>query len=141
MQWFEEDEEIFVHPRNPTTRIDVLDSSRHVQVVVDGVTVADSHRPRLLFETGLPTRYYLPKVDVRMELLEPTDSESACPYKGTARYWSVRIGEHLHEDFAWSYPTPLPESQKVAGMVCFYNERVDLIVDGEPLERPHTKFS
>jgi uncharacterized protein (DUF427 family) len=141
MQWFEEDEEIFVHPRNPTTRVDVLDSSRHVQVVIDGVTVADTHRPRLLFETGLPTRYYLPKVDVRMDLLEPTDSESACPYKGTARYWSVRVGKQVHEDSAWSYPTPLPESQKVAGMVCFYNERVDLAVDGEPLERPHTKFS
>jgi uncharacterized protein (DUF427 family) len=141
MQWFEEDEEIFVHPRNPTTRIDVLDSSRHVQVVIEGVTIADSHRPRLLFETGLPTRYYLPKVDVHMDLLEPTSSESACPYKGVARYWSVRIGEQLHEDVAWSYPTPLPESQKVAGMVCFYNERVDLILDGERLERPTTKFS
>ena len=141
MQWFEEDEEIFVHPRNPTTRIDVLDSSRHVQVVVDGVTVADSHRPRLLFETGLPTRYYLPKLDVRMDLLEPTPTETACPYKGVAQYWSVRTGDDVVRDLAWSYANPLPESQKVAGMVCFYNERVDLIVDGEALERPTTKFS
>ncbi len=84
-EWFEEDEPIMVHPRNPTTRVDILDSSRHVQVVIDGVTVADSHHPRLLFETGLPTRYYLPRVDVRMDLLEPTDSETACPYKGGRR--------------------------------------------------------
>jgi uncharacterized protein (DUF427 family) len=141
MQWFEEDEEISVHPRDPHTRVDVLESSRHVQVIVDGVTVADSHRPHLLFETGLPTRYYLPKVDVRMDLLEPSDASSRCPYKGTASYWSVRAGDDLVRDVAWSYPTPLPESQKVIGLVCFYNERVDLIVDGEQLERPRTKFS
>ena len=140
-EWFEEDEPIMVHPRDPTTRVDILDSSRHVQVVIDGVTVADSHHPRLLFETGLPTRYYLPRVDVRMDLLEPTDSKSACPYKGTAEYWTVAIGENRHTDVAWSYPTPLLESQKVAGLVCFYNEKVDLVVDGEPLERPRTKFS
>jgi uncharacterized protein (DUF427 family) len=141
MQWFEEDEEIAIHPRDPHTRIDVLDSSRHVEVIVDGVTVADTHHPRLLFETGLPTRYYVRKVDVRMDLLEPTDTETGCPYKGTAEYWSVRIGDHLERDLAWSYPHPLPESQKVAGLVCFFNERVDLVVDGERLDRPHTKFS
>ncbi|MGZ6951553.1 MAG: DUF427 domain-containing protein [Acidimicrobiia bacterium] len=141
MQWFEEDEEIFVHPRNPTTRIDILDSSRHVEVRINGVTVADSHRPRLLFETGLPTRYYLPKVDVRMDLLEATSRESACPYKGTARYWSVRVDDELVADVAWSYPTPLRESERIAGLVCFFNERVDLVVDGVPRERPTTKFS
>lgn len=140
-EWFEEDEPITVHPRNPTTRVDILDSSRHVQVVIEGVTVADSHHPRLLFETGLPTRYYLPRVDVRMDLLEPTDSETACPYKGVARYWTVTVGEQQHADVAWSYPFPIPESQKVAGLICFYNERVDLVVDGEPLARPKTKFS
>ena len=141
MQWFEEDEEIAIHPRDPGTRIDVLDSSRHVQVIVNGVTVADTHHPRLLFETGLPTRYYVPKVDVRMDLLEPTDTATGCPYKGTAEYWSVRAGDAVERDLAWSYPHPLPESQKVAGLVCFYNEKVDLVVDGEHLERPHTKFS
>jgi uncharacterized protein (DUF427 family) len=141
MQWFEEDEEISVHPRDPATRIDILDSSRHVQVMVHGVTVADTHHPRLLFETGLPTRYYLPKVDVRMDLLEPTDTESGCPYKGTAEYWSVRAGDVVERDVAWSYRHPLPESQKVGGLVCFFNERVDLVVDGEPIDRPHTKFS
>ena len=140
-EWFEEDEPIMVHPRNPATRVDILDSSRHVQVVIDGVTVADSHHPRLLFETGLPTRFYVPRVDVRMDVLEPTESQSACPYKGVAEYWTVTIGEARHKDVAWSYPSPLPESQKIAGLVCFYNEKVDLIVDGEALERPKTKFS
>jgi uncharacterized protein (DUF427 family) len=128
--WFEEDEEVFVHPRNPYTRVDILPSSRHVRVLVDGEVVAESHHPWLLFETGLPARYYLPKVDVRMDLLEPTDTVTRCPYKGEASYWSVRAGDTLHEDLAWSYPCPLPESMRVAGLVSFYNERVDLEVDG-----------
>lgn len=139
--WFEEDEEVFVHPRDPHTRIDVLDSSRHIEVFVQGVKIADSHHPRLLFETGLPTRYYLPPLDVRMDRLEPTAASSQCPYKGTARYWSVRVGDELVTDLAWSYPTPIPESQKVAGLICFYNEKVDIVVDGDALERPVTKFS
>jgi uncharacterized protein (DUF427 family) len=136
--WFEEDEEVYVHPRDPYKRVDVLHSSRHVRVVVDGVTVADSHRPRLLFETGLPTRYYLPKTHVRMDLLEPTDSESHCPYKGQAEYWS--LGAEF-PDIAWCYRTPLPESEKIAGLVAFYNERADIVVDGVLQERPITKFS
>jgi uncharacterized protein (DUF427 family) len=126
--WFEEDEEVFVHARDPHCRIDVLPSSRHVRIVLDGVTVAESTRPRLLFETGLPTRYYLPRLDVRTELLVAGDRVSRCPYKGTARYWSVRIGERLHPDVAWSYPTTPPESQAVAGLVAFW--KVDLHVDG-----------
>ena len=128
--WFEEDEEVFVHPRNPYTRVDILPSSRHVRVLVDGEVVAESHHPSLLFETGLPVRYYLPKVDVRMDLLEPTPSVTRCPYKGEASYWSVRAGGTLHEDLAWSYRRPLPESIRVAGLVAFYNDRVDLEVDG-----------
>jgi uncharacterized protein (DUF427 family) len=139
--WFEEDEEVFVHPRDPNTRVDILHSSRHVEVVVNGVKIADTHKPTLLFETGLPTRYYLPKVDVRTDLLTPTDSQSGCPYKGFARYWSVDADGKTLEDLAWSYPTPLPESTKIAGLVSFYNEKVDLIVDGERQERPKTKFS
>ena len=139
--WFEEDEEVFVHPRSPYTRVDILHSSRRVEVVVDGVEVAATDHPTLLFETGLPVRYYVPKVDVRLDLLVPSDSTTACPYKGVARYWSVDTGRRRVEDVAWSYPTPLPESQKVAGLVCFYNERVDLRVDGELLERPRTPFS
>ena len=139
--WFEEDEEVFVHPRSPYTRVDVLAGSRHVRVEVDGITVAESSSPRLLFETGLPVRYYLPKPHVRMDLLEHTDTVTRCPYKGTAEYWSIRAGDRLHEDLAWSYPTPLPESIKAAGLICFYNEKVDIYVDGELQERPKSKFA
>jgi uncharacterized protein (DUF427 family) len=139
--WFEEDEEVFTHPRDPYTRVDILPSSRHVRVEVQGVTVAESASPRLLFETGLPVRYYLPKTHVRMELLAPSDSVSHCPYKGQAEWWSVRVGDGPREDLAWSYRTPLPESQKIAGLVAFYNEKVDIYVDGVLQERPHTKFS
>jgi uncharacterized protein (DUF427 family) len=139
--WFEEDEEVFIHPRDPYTRVDVLASSRHVRVEVDGVTVAESTSPRVLYETGLPARYYLPKTHVRMDLLVPTETVSHCPYKGQAEYWSVRAGDAVHEDLAWSYRTPLPESHKVAGLITFYNEKVDLYVDGVRQERPATKFA
>jgi uncharacterized protein (DUF427 family) len=139
--WFEEDEEVYVHPRNPYTRVDVLQSSRHVQVVVDGVTVADSSRPRVLFETGLPTRYYLPKTDVRMDLLIASDTETRCPYKGTARYYSVEANGEVYEDLVWWYRHPTPESLAIAGLVCFYDEKVDVYVDGELQERPRTPFS
>jgi uncharacterized protein (DUF427 family) len=139
--WFEEDEEVFVHPRDPHSRVDALPSSRHVRVVIDGVTMAESTHPTLLFETGLPARYYLPKTDVRMDLLTPTDNVTHCPYKGTARYWSARVGDTTVENIAWSYPTPLPESIKVAGLVAFYNEHVDIWVDGELETRPKTPFS
>jgi uncharacterized protein (DUF427 family) len=139
--WFEEDEEVYIHPRSPYTRVDILPSSRHVEVAVNGVNIADTHRPTLLFETGLPTRYYVPKVDVRMDLLTPTDNRTGCPYKGFASYWSVEAGGERFDDLAWSYPTALPESQRIAGLVAFYNEKVDLYVDGEAHERPKTKFS
>jgi uncharacterized protein (DUF427 family) len=139
--WFEEDEEVFVHARNPQTRIDVLASSRQVRVEVDGVTVAESGSPQVLFETGLPARFYLPKPHVRMDLLEHADTRTGCPYKGFAEYWSVRVGETLHRDLVWSYPTPLPESRQVAGLMCFYNEKVDVYLDGELQPRPSSKFS
>jgi uncharacterized protein (DUF427 family) len=139
--WFEEDEEVFVHPRDPYKRVDVLASSRHVQVEINGVTVADSHRPTLLFETSLPTRYYLPLTDVRLDLLRPSSRTSRCPYKGTAAYWSVQAGDELAEDVLWTYRTPVPESQKISGLVCFFNERVDLTVDSVRLERPRSPFS
>jgi uncharacterized protein (DUF427 family) len=139
--WFEEDEEVFTHPRDPYTRVDILPSSRHVRVEVDGVTVAESTSPRLLFETGLPVRYYLPKTHVRMDLLVPTDSLTHCPYKGEAEWSSVHANGSVHEDLAWSYPTPLPESQKIAGLVAFYDEKVDVYVDGVRQVRPRTIFS
>ncbi|HEV7584212.1 MAG TPA: DUF427 domain-containing protein [Solirubrobacteraceae bacterium] len=131
--WFEEDEEVFTHARDPHTRIEILASSRHVRVEVDGVTVAESTSPHLLLETGLPARYYLPKTHVRLDLLEPSETVTHCPYKGQARTWSLRVGEQFHEDVAWSYPTPLPESQKIAGLIAFYPQKVDLLVDAVPL--------
>jgi uncharacterized protein (DUF427 family) len=139
--WFEEDEPVYVHPRDPYTRVDILASSRHVEVKVDGLTVADSHRPHILFETGLPPRYYLPITDLRMDLLEPSDRQTRCPYKGTATYWSVVVGGTTHEDVVWCYRTPVPESQKIAGLACFYNEKVDLYIDGELQEQARTHFS
>lgn len=140
-EWLEEDEPVYVHPRDPYKRVDILASSRHILVSVDGVTVADSRQPRILFETSLPPRYYLPLTDVRIELLRPSSTQTMCPYKGTASYWSLAIGEKLHEDLVWIYRSPVPESQKIAGLACFYNERVDISVDGEPQERPRTPFS
>jgi uncharacterized protein (DUF427 family) len=139
--WFEEDEQVFTHPRDPYTRVDILPSSRHVRIEVDGVTVAETSKPTLLFETGLPTRYYLPRTHVRMDLLTPTDTESHCPYKGQAEWWSVRAGDALHADLAWSYRTPLPESQKIAGLVAFYDEKVDVYVDGVLQERRRSRFA
>ncbi len=138
-EWLEEDEPVYTHPRDPYKRIDILASSRQVRVEVDGVTVADSARPHILFETGLPPRYYLPLPDIRTDLLVPSDTVSHCPYKGTAGYWSVDAGHGLHPDLVWIYRSPLPESQKVAGLACFYNEKVDLYVDGELQERPRTR--
>ena len=139
--WFEEDEEVYTHARDPYTRVDILASSRKVRVRVDGVEVADSSNPRLLFETGLPVRYYLPRTHVRMDLLEHSPTVTHCPYKGQAQTWSVHAGDTLHEDLAWSYPAPLPESQKIAGLIAFYNEKVEIEVDGTLQEQPKTKFS
>ena len=139
--WFEEDEEVFVHARDPYTRIDILASSRRVRVEIDGVTVADTTNARMLHETHLPVRYYIPKTDVRMDLLTPTDLATACPYKGTAKYWTVEVDGKRHENIVWAYDAPLAESQKIAGLVSFYNEKVDIYVDETLQERPKTKFS
>jgi uncharacterized protein (DUF427 family) len=134
--WFEEDEEVFTHPRNPYTRVDILPTSRQVRVEMRGVVVADSPRALVLFETGLRPRFYVPKVDVHLELLVHTDEVSHCPYKGQAEYWSVRVGDAVEENVAWSYRTPLPECERIAGYVCFYDERLDVYVGGVRQERP-----
>jgi uncharacterized protein (DUF427 family) len=139
-EWLEEDEPIYTHPRDPYKRIDILTSSRHVEVKLKDVTVADSRQPRILFETTLPPRYYLPLTDVRMDLLRPSEKTSHCAYKGMANYWSVEIDGELHEDVVWIYRTPLPEAQKVTGLAAFFNERVDLYVDGRLQPRPQTPF-
>ncbi|HEX8969129.1 MAG TPA: DUF427 domain-containing protein [Chloroflexota bacterium] len=139
--WFEEDEQVFKHPRDPYHRVDVVQSSRHVRVDIGGQTLADSRRPRLLFETSLPTRYYLPVEDVRMDLLEPTQTSSVCPYKGTASYWRLR-GDPSGRDVAWSYQDPIPECPKIRGLIAFFNERVDgLYVDDELQDKPRTPWA
>jgi uncharacterized protein (DUF427 family) len=140
-EWFEEDEPVYTHPRNPYARVDILASSRHVRIEADGVTLAESRQPRILFETGLPPRYYLPLTDLRMELLRSSDTSTHCPYKGTAGYWSVDTGTAVHTDIVWIYRTPLPESQKIAGLACFYDEKVDVFIDGVRQDRPRTHFS
>ncbi len=140
--WYEEDEEIFVHPRDPYKRVDVLQSSRPVRVIVGGVTVAETRRGRFLFETRLPTRFYIPPEDVRMDLLVPSDKTTACPYKGRARYYSVKIGDRRFEDLVWCYPEPIPECPKIKGYLSFFNERVDaILVDGATQPRPLTPWS
>jgi uncharacterized protein (DUF427 family) len=139
--WFEEDEEVFVHARDPYRRVDALRSSRHVRVEIDGVTVAESRSPVVLFETGLPVRFYLDKTDVRMDMLAPTDTVTACPYKGVARYWTATVDGTVYPDIVWGYDIPLIESLPIAGRVAFYNEKVDVFVDGERQERPTTVFS
>jgi len=140
-EWFEEDEPVYVHPRDPYKRVDILASSRQVVVEVDGIRVADSRAPRILFETSLPPRYYLPLTDVRMDLLRPSNTATHCPYKGTASYWNIAIGDVEHRDLVWCYRAPVAESQKIAGLACFYNEKVDIYLDGELQERPKSPFS
>jgi len=137
LDWYEEDEQVFCHARPPYNRVDTLRSSRRVEVFIDGERVAHSTRPLLLFETHLPTRYYLPFSDVRMDLLTPSDTVTRCPYKGVARYWS----HPALPDAAWSYPDPIPENPKIKDLICFYDERVDVVVDGQPQQRPVTPFS
>jgi uncharacterized protein (DUF427 family) len=140
--WFEEDEQVFVHPRSPYARVDALRSSRTVRVELDGVLLAESSSPVLVFETGLPTRYYLPRTALRLATLAPSDTVSECPYKGrTSAYWSVRIGDALHRDLAWSYDFPTRQLLPIAGLVAFYNEKVDISLDGQRLDRPATHFS
>src|SRR5437868_195207 len=140
--WFEEDDEVFVHPRDPYHRVDVLNSSRHVKVVVGGEVVAETTRPRLLFETGLPTRYYIPKVDVRLDLLTPTNTTTRCPYKGKASYWTVNVGGKEFTDIVWGYPAPIPECPKIENLLCFYDEKVDAVYVDDALQpRPKTPWS
>jgi len=139
--WYEEEEELFVHARDPYKRVDTIISSRHIRVEIDGVTVADTQRPFLLFETDLPTRYYLPSEDVHMDLLQVTGTQTSCPYKGVASYWSVKIGHKVHKDVVWSYPDPIAEIPKIKGLLGFYNEKMDIYVDGELEERPGTAWS
>ena len=142
-RWFEEDERIVGgHPRNPYARVDALRSHRHVQVELDGTVLADTRAPVLLFETGLPTRYYIDRSDVAFEHLVASDTVTECPYKGvTTDYWSVAVNGTVHPDLAWSYQYPYPPVAAIAGTVAFYNEMVDIVVDGTRLPKPRTHFT
>jgi len=140
--WFEEDEQVYVHPRNPYSRVDAVRSSRPVRVELAGVVLAEAGSSVIVFETGLPPRYYLDRSALRLEHLEPSPTVTSCPYKGrTSQYWSARLGEQLHPDLAWCYAFPTAPLLPIAGLVAFYNEKVDLFLDGRQLTRPRTPFS
>jgi uncharacterized protein (DUF427 family) len=140
--WFEEDEEIFVHPRNPYVRVDAVRSTRAVRVELDGVVLAASSSPVMVFETGLPTRYYLNRTEVDFAHLVASDTVTSCPYKGTTTgYWSTTIAGDVQPDLAWSYDFPTRQLLPIAGLISFYNEKVDIFVDGEQQARPTTHFS
>jgi uncharacterized protein (DUF427 family) len=140
--WYEEDEQVFVHPRNPYTRVDTLRSTRTVRVESQGVVLAETSSPVLCFETGLPTRYYVNRTDVDFSKLVPSDTVTSCPYKGTTTgYWSAVVDGRSHPDVAWTYDFPTREVLPLAGLVAFYNEKVDIFLDGAQLERPETGLS
>ena len=138
--WYEEDERVFGHPRDPFHRVDVRGTSRPIRIEVDGELVAETTDARLLFETQLPTRFYVPREDVRAEL-RPTDSRSYCPYKGHASYWSLEAGGSVLEDIGWTYAEPLPDAVSIKGLVAFWDEQVDVFVDGERRGRPGGEIS
>jgi uncharacterized protein (DUF427 family) len=140
-RWLEEDEEAIVHPRDPYHRLDVRASSRRVAVALDGETLAESTRALALFEAGLPTRWYLPRDDVRAELRSNGALRTGCAYKGFASYYDVEVGDRVEPFLAWCYPDPLEGMGRITGRFCFFNERVDLTVDGERQSRPKTQWS
>jgi uncharacterized protein (DUF427 family) len=140
-EWLEEDERAIGHARDPYHRIDVLDTSRHVKVSIAGEVIAETRRARVLFETGLPPRWYMPAADVRQDALVPSDRRTVCAYKGFASYWSVRAGGAVEKDVIWYYPEPRHDALRVKDYFCFFNERVDIELDGEQQERPRTSWS
>jgi uncharacterized protein (DUF427 family) len=139
-EWFCEDGQLFGHPRDIYHRIDVWPSTRHVRVSRDGALLAETRRAKALFETALPPRWYLPVEDVRAELV-PSAKKTRCAYKGSASYWSVRANGREYEDLVWTYTDPMLDAEPVRDLVCFFNERVDLELDGELQERPRTQWS
>jgi uncharacterized protein (DUF427 family) len=139
-QWFEEDTPIHVHPKDPFKRIDILASTREIKVSIDGQQIAHTKTAMHLYETGLPARFYLPMTSVDPTVLRPSTTKTKCPYKGEAEYFSVEINGELHEDIFWYYFRPTLESNKIEGLLCPYNERVDIELDGKKLERPKTPF-
>ena len=138
--WYEEDERLHGHPRDPFHRIDVRAASRHVEVSSGGRLLAASARPLLVFETLLPVRWYLPAEDVTAPLV-PSGTRTECAYKGEASYWSVETPGGLVHDVVWGYPDPLPDAAQLRDLLCFFDERVDVVVDGVPRRRPVTPWS
>jgi uncharacterized protein (DUF427 family)/acyl-CoA thioesterase len=127
--WFEEDEEVFGHPRNPYHRVDCLRSRRRLRVEAAGLTLVDTTDTLAVYETALEPRLYVEPRLVRVDVLEPSATRTYCPYKGTASHWSARIGNEVHEDVAWSYEDPLPESAPLGHFLSFYEDRVALFTD------------
>jgi uncharacterized protein (DUF427 family) len=138
--WLEEEEEVFFHPRDPYHRIDIIPSSRQVRVLRKGTVLAESARAMVLFETGLPPRWYLPREDVVAEL-QPSVHHTGCPYKGVASYFSVVVDGRVIEDVVWTYDDPRPEASPIAGLLAFYGERVDVELDGVAQERPESPWA
>jgi uncharacterized protein (DUF427 family) len=140
-EWFAEDDQLFGHARDPYKRIDVHKTTRHVRVSRDGVVLAETRRAKVLFETGLPPRHYIPAEDVRTDLLVPSSRKTRCAYKGSASHWSVKVGERVVKDLVWTYSEPQHDAQPVRDLLCFYDERVDVELDGEAQSRPQTQWS
>lgn len=128
--WYEEDEALICHPRDPFTRVDVRASSRRISVYAGETAVAITDRPRLLFETGLPVRYYIPWDDIRSEVMTASPSESVCCYKGRARYWHIDTPAGRYPDAAWEYAEPLQDGERIRSCVCFYQTALSLYIDG-----------
>jgi uncharacterized protein (DUF427 family) len=140
-RWLEEGEEIHVHPRDPYHRVDVVSTDRHIRVLLEGEVLAETDRALALFESNLPPRWYIPRDDVHAEL-ELSDTVTRCPYKGTASYYSVKLAHGGDgTDLIWYYETPLAEVGRIAGLLCFFNEKVDIELDGELQERPESPWS
>jgi len=142
-EWFEEEERVIVHPRDPYHRIDTFATSRKVKVSLEGQVLAESTDVKALFEAGLPVRYYLPLRDVRLEHLVASETSTQCAYKGSAIHWSARVGDTIHPDVAWTYEGDgvQRDAEAVRGRICFYNERTDIEIDGLDQARPQTPWS
>jgi uncharacterized protein (DUF427 family) len=139
--WYEEDEEVVVHPRDPYHRVDILRTDRHIRISLDGELLAESRSATALFETNLPPRWYVPREDVSVPL-EPSETVTRCPYKGRASYHSVKLESgDLAKDLVWHYPDPIPDAARITGLLCFFNEKVDIELDGELQERPASPWS
>jgi uncharacterized protein (DUF427 family) len=121
--------------------ITIIPAGQHIEVSVGGQKLAESDRAMRLDETGLPARYYIPREDVRTELLRPTGRKTTCPFKGQASYWSAQVGDELYKDLIWSYETPIPAAQQIAGLMCFYNERVELTISDQHRQDPSASSS